>query len=401
MIHYFLSIFLSLSLGRSSSPSKRLKVKPELKIFFSSHKTGDSSLTLVQAVWFVSPPSAQNHKQIKSKTSGDVPSSSSTCVHPTFDGGVWRRSLNAQVPRRVSLVGEVPHLQVADGEPDDGGLVQLAGDGARQRQHLGQLVKLKVLLSPPRSRRVPRLLLPQSLQPGRTAENNSRWETKSVKHTMCRMCCIFKAVVVSNTKSDFNVSQVSEEQKSLRQIKEILYIGLVQEYYIIILFYFFCITRRNTSNHTQLKEAYCASGTRSAWTSPSSRVIFAESVRELSQTQWHTTAAPQNERRFFRKSYRCTRNSRVSSARLRSNFYQNTTTVFALLHLYELCIHTPHRRAKLIRRPTKKKTVGALLVVLIVAPQKQCIKTHFHPWCVRNVWHMKKKYILKCSIIRP
>lgn len=56
---------------------------------------------------------------------------------PTFDWGVGGRALNAQVPGRVSLVGEVPHLQVADGEPDDGGLVQLARDGTRQRQHLG------------------------------------------------------------------------------------------------------------------------------------------------------------------------------------------------------------------------------------------------------------------------
>lgn len=76
-------------------------------------------------------------------------------VHPTFDRGVGWRSLHAQVPRRVPLVGEVPHFQVADGEPDDGGLVQLAGDGAWQRQHLGQFIKLKVLLAPPRSRRVP------------------------------------------------------------------------------------------------------------------------------------------------------------------------------------------------------------------------------------------------------
>lgn len=76
-------------------------------------------------------------------------------THPTFDRGVGRWSLDAQVPRRVSLVGEVPHLQVADGEPDDGGLVQLAGDGTRQRQHLGQLIEFKILLSPPRSRRVP------------------------------------------------------------------------------------------------------------------------------------------------------------------------------------------------------------------------------------------------------
>lgn len=76
-------------------------------------------------------------------------------THPTFDRGVGRWSLNAQVPWWISLVGKVPHLQVADGEPDDGGLVQLAGDGAWQRQHLGQFIKFKVLLSPPRSRRVP------------------------------------------------------------------------------------------------------------------------------------------------------------------------------------------------------------------------------------------------------
>lgn len=90
-----------------------------------------------------------------------------TCVHSTFDRGVGRRALNSQVPRWVPLVGEVPHLQVADGEPDDGGLVQLAGDGAWQRQHLGQLIKLKVLFSPPRPCRIPWLLLPQSLQPVR------------------------------------------------------------------------------------------------------------------------------------------------------------------------------------------------------------------------------------------
>lgn len=39
-------------------------------------------------------------------------------------------------------------MQVADGQPDDGGLVQLAGDGPRQRQHFGQLKELKILLPP-------------------------------------------------------------------------------------------------------------------------------------------------------------------------------------------------------------------------------------------------------------
>lgn len=44
---------------------------------------------------------------------------------------------------------QAPHPQVAGGQPDDGGLVQLRGDGGRQRQHLGQLIELPVLLLPP------------------------------------------------------------------------------------------------------------------------------------------------------------------------------------------------------------------------------------------------------------
>lgn len=47
-------------------------------------------------------------------------------------------------------VGEdCPHPEVAAGQPDDGGLVQLRGDGRRQRQELGQFIKLSVLLLPP------------------------------------------------------------------------------------------------------------------------------------------------------------------------------------------------------------------------------------------------------------
>lgn len=58
-------------------------------------------------------------------------------------------SLHQRAPGRVSLAGKSAHVQVADGQPDDGGLVQLAGDGPRQRQHLGQLEELEILLPSP------------------------------------------------------------------------------------------------------------------------------------------------------------------------------------------------------------------------------------------------------------
>lgn len=40
-------------------------------------------------------------------------------------------TLHQRVPGRVPLVGEGAHVQVADGQPDDRGLVQLAGNGPR------------------------------------------------------------------------------------------------------------------------------------------------------------------------------------------------------------------------------------------------------------------------------
>lgn len=41
-------------------------------------------------------------------------------------------SLHQWAPGWVSLAGESAHVQVADGQPDDRGLVQLAGDGPGQ-----------------------------------------------------------------------------------------------------------------------------------------------------------------------------------------------------------------------------------------------------------------------------
>lgn len=51
------------------------------------------------------------------------------------------------------------HLQVAGGESDDGRFVQLRGDGRRQREQLGQLVKLAIFLLPPGFGRIFGLLL--------------------------------------------------------------------------------------------------------------------------------------------------------------------------------------------------------------------------------------------------
>lgn len=73
-------------------------------------------------------------------------------------------SLHQRAPGRVSLAGKSAHVQVADGQPDDRGLVQLAGDGPGQRQHLGQLKELEILLPPPRTSGIARLLFTQVLE---------------------------------------------------------------------------------------------------------------------------------------------------------------------------------------------------------------------------------------------
>ena len=51
------------------------------------------------------------------------------------------------------------HPEVAGGESDDGGLVQLTRDGSGQRQQLPQLKELQVLLLATISRRVLRFVL--------------------------------------------------------------------------------------------------------------------------------------------------------------------------------------------------------------------------------------------------
>jgi len=61
----------------------------------------------------------------------------------TFTGPWW-----------ISVTGEVPQLQIAYRQPDDGRLVQLSCDGKWQWEELGQLVKLVVLLAAPGARGV-------------------------------------------------------------------------------------------------------------------------------------------------------------------------------------------------------------------------------------------------------
>lgn len=83
----------------------------------------------------------------------------------TFHRGIGWRPFHPQVPGGIPLIGKVSHFKIADGEADDGGLVELAGDGAWERQELRQLVELKVLLSTTRAGGISRLLFSQCLQP--------------------------------------------------------------------------------------------------------------------------------------------------------------------------------------------------------------------------------------------
>ncbi len=83
-------------------------------------------------------------------------------------------------PRRVPVDGELAKLEVGDGEADDGSLVQLRRDGTGQRQHLGQLVELPVLLPAPVPRRVPALLLPQ-LEDAATTPTNTVIRTDGMR----------------------------------------------------------------------------------------------------------------------------------------------------------------------------------------------------------------------------
>jgi len=62
----------------------------------------------------------------------------------------------------VTFGEERSHLEVAGCEPDDGGFVELAGDGGRQRQQPTELGELGVLLLSPRPRRRLGLLLHRS-----------------------------------------------------------------------------------------------------------------------------------------------------------------------------------------------------------------------------------------------
>lgn len=53
-----------------------------------------------------------------------------------------------QVSSSLTFRKHYSHLQVAGGQSDDGGFVQLGGDGGGQRQQFGQFVKFTVFLLP-------------------------------------------------------------------------------------------------------------------------------------------------------------------------------------------------------------------------------------------------------------
>lgn len=74
------------------------------------------------------------------------------CTLTNADLYQWGVTQHAGMVKRFLWVSAVnltvgkhgPHLQVAGGQPDDGGLIQLRGDGRGQRQELGKLVKLSI-----------------------------------------------------------------------------------------------------------------------------------------------------------------------------------------------------------------------------------------------------------------
>ncbi|GBO12231.1 hypothetical protein AVEN_44912-1, partial [Araneus ventricosus] len=69
------------------------------------------------------------------------------------------KSIQYRGRRRLTFWEDFPHPEVGGGESDDGGLVQLAGDGGGEGQQLGQLQKFSVLLLAPRAGSVLGLLL--------------------------------------------------------------------------------------------------------------------------------------------------------------------------------------------------------------------------------------------------
>ena len=63
-------------------------------------------------------------------------------------------------PALAEALGEhLAHLEEGGGQPDDAGLVQLAGDGRGEGQQSPQLKELTILLFPPISRRILTLIL--------------------------------------------------------------------------------------------------------------------------------------------------------------------------------------------------------------------------------------------------
>lgn len=79
-------------------------------------------------------------------------------------------------PQLLTCGDQLAGTQEADGEPHDGGLVQVGADAVGQRQLVGQLVEDLRLFAAPASRRVPRLLLAAlRAAPATNTQGNGSW----------------------------------------------------------------------------------------------------------------------------------------------------------------------------------------------------------------------------------
>ena len=153
------------------------------RVFFFIRSFNTSKRSTIVLDYFSSPDCCFNGR----KWCGTTASSkvSGTHVRCTTAGGGGREG-DAFTFRK-----DGPHLEITRGQADDGGLVQLAGRGGRQRQQLPQLDKLGILLLAPGARRILWLFLhilfsnkPKHSHEGKEKKKKSTGKTKKVFKTV-------------------------------------------------------------------------------------------------------------------------------------------------------------------------------------------------------------------------